>query len=286
MQDQQPASNVDLEAPQLVLGQAPAERGDEQTVRRLGTRGSEEAENALGLVERIDSELKSVFSSIRSQSSDDVRVEDEKNKKYAAAGPLQRAFPERYLALLVTLAVEIPVSLIISGGSESLQGMVGVERYTLLMAFLPLTSAISGNVGLQASTLTTRAISHGDCSKATYLGWLRTEVCTAGVLALLTGLVVGLVSWAWTFKTLASGPDAGFAMTVGFAQAFSIFVAGFTGTCAPLIFSFIFGGDAGKWAGPMETAIQDVAGSFAMVYIAQGVLVQCIKIGVSPAITA
>jgi hypothetical protein len=42
-----------------------------------------------------------------------------------------------------------------------LKQLVGPDRYTLLMAFLPLTSAISGNVGLQASSLTTRAISHG-----------------------------------------------------------------------------------------------------------------------------
>lgn len=44
---------------------------------------------------------------------------------------------------------------------QDLKELVGPERYTLLMGFLPLTSAISGNVGLQASSLTTRAISHG-----------------------------------------------------------------------------------------------------------------------------
>ena len=33
--------------------------------------------------------------------------------------PCRRAFPERYLALLVTLAVEVPVALIITGGSKA-----------------------------------------------------------------------------------------------------------------------------------------------------------------------
>mmetsp|Transcript_86632 Transcript_86632/g.226106 ORF Transcript_86632/g.226106 Transcript_86632/m.226106 type:complete len:80 (+) Transcript_86632:171-410(+) len=71
-------------------------------------------------------------------------------------------------------------------------------------------------------------------------------------------------------------------MTVGLAQAFSIAIAGLTGTCAPLLFSFIFHGDAGKWAGPMETAIQDIAGSFAMVYVAQALLLQFVRLGLSP----
>jgi len=151
------------------------------------------------------------------------------------------------------------------------------------MAFLPVTSAISGNVGLQASTLTTRAISHGDCKKATYLRWLGAELSTGVLLALSIGLAVGLVAGLWTRAALAGGADLGFAATVGAAQAISVSIAGLTGTCAPLLFSFIFHGDAGKWAGPMETAIQDVAGSFAMVYIAQAILVQCIKWGISPA---
>lgn len=34
------------------------------------------------------------------------------------AGPLKRAFPERAMALMVTLAVEVPVALIITGGSK------------------------------------------------------------------------------------------------------------------------------------------------------------------------
>lgn len=39
------------------------------------------------------------------------------------------------------------------------------------------------------------------------------------------------------------------------------------GTFAPLLFSFIFERDSGKWAGPLENAVQDVVGSFAMIVI-------------------
>lgn len=263
----------------------PSQPSGQGGYRRLRSLTADSLEG-LGLARRLDSELDSVFSSIRSQSTDDINEELEKNRLYAEAGPLKRALPERYAALLVTLAVEIPVAFIISSGSKDLRSLIGTDRYALLMAFLPLTSAISGNVGLQASTLTTRAISHGDCSRATYCRWLRLELLTAALLALLTGLAVGGVALLWTTSAFEAGPDVGFALTVGFAQAFSVAIAGLTGTCAPLIFSFIFHGDAGKWAGPMETAIQDIAGSFAMVYVAQASLVQCIRWGLSPSSVA
>lgn len=216
------------------------------------------------------------------QTDDDLNEELEKNRRYARAGAFGRALPERYFALLVTLLVELPVAFIISGGSTELKAQIGIGRYTLLMAFLPLTSAISGNVGLQASTLTTRAISHGDCSRANWGRWLRTEMATAGLLALFVGLAVGLLALCWTAASIDVGLDVGFALTVGVSQAFSVAIAGLTGTCAPLLFSFVFRRDAGKWAGPLETAVQDIAGSFAMVFIAQVLLMEFMRLGLSP----
>lgn len=64
---------------------------------------------------------------------------------------------------------------------------------------------------------------------------------------------------------VASNWDIPFAATIMIAQFVSILTAGLTGTIAPLLFSFIFRRDAGKWGGPLETAIQDIVGSFAMV---------------------
>jgi Mg/Co/Ni transporter MgtE len=63
-----------------------------------------------------------------------------------------------------------------------------------------------------------------------------------------------------------------FGLTVFIAQFVSILTAGCTGTLAPLLFSFIFERDAGKWGGPLETAIQDIVGSFAMVVMSYKIL--------------
>jgi Mg/Co/Ni transporter MgtE len=201
---------------------------------------------------------------------------------YAVAGIWRRAFPERYIALLVTLVLEIPVTLIVGGGSEALVNKIGLDRYTLLMAFLPLTSAISGNVGLQASALTTRAIALGHCKSANLLRWLSVELGAALLLAVACGVVVTVVASIWTVLDNKTSTDLGFALTIGFAQTFSIAVAGITGTMAPLLFSFLLRWDPGKWAGPMETAVQDIAGTFAVVYLAQWVLMFFVSVGVSP----
>jgi hypothetical protein len=57
------------------------------------------------------------------------------------------AISDRCLPLIITIVIEIPVLLMISGGSGRLCALIGRSRYQLLMAFLPLSSAISGNCG-------------------------------------------------------------------------------------------------------------------------------------------
>jgi len=194
---------------------------------------------------------------------------------YIHAGKLNRpaiflrfllAFPERQFALLVTMILEIPVLLMITGGSDALCQLIGRKRYHLLIGFLPLTSAISGNVGLQASTLTTRAISHSHVTSSEFMPWFWDEVGAAACLGVGMGVVLGSVAF------VASGMDLSFALTIFVAQFISIVTAGVTGTFAPLLFSFFFHRDSGKWGGPLETAIQDIVGSFAMVVISYHIL--------------
>ena len=166
----------------------------------------------------------------------------------------------------MTLLLEIPVLLVITGGGDELCQLVGRRKYNLLIGILPLTSAISGNVGLQASTLTTRAISHYHVTHQSYLPWLAKEVGAAVYLGFGMGLVLG------TMAFVSSGYDIPLAATVAIAQFISVVTAGITGTFAPLLFSFVFHRDSGKWGGPMETAIQDIVGSFAMMVVSYKIL--------------
>jgi hypothetical protein len=210
--------------------------------------------------------LESAISEVRSEDETEKRIVLNECEIYNASNVWARAFPERQFALMVTLIFEIPVLFMITGGSDALCSLIGRSRYQLLVGFIPLTSAISGNVGLQASTLTTRAISHLHVTASSYMPWFLHEVGAAACLGIGMGFVLGSVA------LFASGLDVAFAATIFVAQFISIVTAGITGTFAPLLFSFIFRQDSGKWSGPLETAIQDIVGSFAMVVISYRIL--------------
>jgi hypothetical protein len=210
--------------------------------------------------------VESVFSTVRSVEKEEEMEETNESEFYRHSSAFQRAMPERLFALTMTLILEIPVLMMVSGGSDALCGLIGRSRYQLLIGFLPLTSAISGNVGLQASTLTTRAISHSHVTMKDYWLWLSTEISAAAYLGLGMGGMLGSIAF------VASRFDVAFGITICVAQLLSIVTAGVTGTLAPLLFSFIFKRDSGKWGGPLETAIQDIVGSFAMVIVSYHIL--------------
>ena len=121
----------------------------------------------------------SVFSDVRSVSIASEAEMCNEAELYGLCGAFQRAFPERSFALIVTLLFELPTLFLISGGSDRLCNLIGRWKYTTLVSLLPIISAISGNVGLQASTLTTRAISHGHVRVDNYMEWMRREVTAA-----------------------------------------------------------------------------------------------------------
>ena len=114
-------------------------------------------------------DLESIFSDIRSENESSRQGITNEVEEYGTCTPFQRAFPERSFALIVTLIFELP----------TLFYLIGRKKYTTLISLLPLISAISGNVGLQASTLTTRAISHMQVRVDNYLAWLCKEIVAA-----------------------------------------------------------------------------------------------------------
>lgn len=83
--------------------------------------------------------------------------------------------------------------------------------------------------------------------------------------AVSKGISIGLIIAAMAFVLGKS--CVAFAFSIFVAQFIGIFTAGCTGTLAPLLFTFIFQRDSGKWGGPLETAVQDVVGSFAMIVV-------------------
>ncbi len=113
--------------------------------------------------------------------------------------------------------------------------------------------------GLQAGSLSSRAISHLHVTKENYLNWLLTEIKVAAILGFGIGCLIGLMAFQ------ASGFDYEFGFVIFIANFTCVLTSGLTGTLAPLVFTFIFHRDAGKWGSLLGTAMQDIVGAFAMI---------------------
>ena len=105
------------------------------------------------------------------------------------------AFTGRIEALLLTIVFEIPVLLMIAGGSDRLCELVGRTKYQLLLAFLPISSSISGHCGIQASELASRAVAHLHVSKHNYIQWFFQELQVSIILGCMVGFIVGAMAF-------------------------------------------------------------------------------------------
>ncbi|CAE7901383.1 KHSRP [Symbiodinium microadriaticum] len=89
--------------------------------------------------------------------------------------PAWRRAVSRMPALLVTLVIELFVAFIVSEYSDTF------KKYTLLIAFQPVISALSGNVGLQTMATITRGLVIGLFNGRETLRGMRHEV-NSGIL--------------------------------------------------------------------------------------------------------
>lgn len=127
-----------------------------------------------------------------------------------------------------------------------------LEQAILLAAFMPVISAVAGNVGLQAAAITVRALDTGFASLRHISGHLARELTTTVLIALVCGATLGAIAVIWSGKMV-------FGAVVGLALGCSMFTAAIMGSIIPMI-SKRLGFDPATTAGPFETAVQDVVG--------------------------
>jgi magnesium transporter len=148
--------------------------------------------------------------------------------------------------LLGTLLIELIAGTVIHRFDAALSQMI------LLASFMPIISAISGNVGLQSATIVVRGLGTGHYSPKQWLAPLTRELKVDVLMGLVLGCVLALVGAVWSGRV-------GFGAVVGISLMASMLTAGFMGTVIPLL-SKRFGFDPAVTAGPFETAFQDVIG--------------------------
>jgi len=148
--------------------------------------------------------------------------------------------------LLGTIAIELVAGAIISKFDDVLQKVI------LLASFMPVISAVSGNVGLQAAAITVRAVDTKNPGSHSLWKAVRKESFTSILMAICCGLVLGTVGAIWA-------KHIPFGIVIGVALLCSMLTAGLMGTIIP-IFSKKLGFDPATTAGPFETAFQDIVG--------------------------
>ncbi len=156
--------------------------------------------------------------------------------------------------LMGTMLIELGAGVVIQHFDDVLKKII------LLASFMPVISAISGNVGLQAAAIIVRGLDTGHVSLDNVWKPVIKELTTSVIMAVVCGLVLGLVGVIWSHHIP-------FGIVIGGAMTCSMLTAGFMGTVIPML-SKRFGFDPAATAGPFETAFQDVIGFAVFLWLA------------------
>ncbi|MBW1980558.1 MAG: magnesium transporter [Deltaproteobacteria bacterium] len=122
----------------------------------------------------------------------------------------------------------------------------------VLVTFVPVITAMGGNVGLQSSSITVRGLATGQVDLRSVGRAVFKEVKVGLIMAAACGLTVGICAELWHH-------NAALGLTVGSAMAGAITVASFMGTVVPIMFKR-FGIDPAVASGPFVTTANDITG--------------------------
>merc|ERR1712193_343703 len=99
----------------------------------------------------------------------------------------------RLIALYTTFALEMIVAFVFQSFTDTF------NSFPLLIAFQPVISAISGNVGLQCSSVNVRALAIGLADVRRPWKSICPEVTAGLVSGLVMALTIGVVSLIWYY---------------------------------------------------------------------------------------
>ena len=146
--------------------------------------------------------------------------------------------------------------------AASVIGLFGatIEQMVALAILMPIVASMSGNAGIQAMTVTIRAIATRDTASKAALRAIGRELLIGLVNGLAVALVVGVAAGLW-FENIDLG------VVIGVALVLCLLIAGVAGATIPLAFHRLKI-DPAVASGVIVTAITDVAGFFVFLGLA------------------
>lgn len=179
--------------------------------------------------------------------------------------PIIKRFFWRAPWLLVTVCAGLVMATWMSYFKDS-------EWYLLASFFVPLITGMSGNVGIQCSTLLVRSISTGEVT----IGSRREAIVKEILIGLMIGLVFGFICGVIVYllnifglHRISSDAIAG-AMIVAFGVLGACMTATVLGSCSPFILAK-FRIDPAVASGPIVTACNDVLSTLIFFLVAASV---------------
>jgi magnesium transporter len=123
-----------------------------------------------------------------------------------------------------------------------------------LAFFIPVITAMGGNIGIQSSTIVVRGLATGEIGLLRVARRILREVRVGLLMGVMCGGIVGLVAFVWQGNPLLG-------VIVGSAMLSAITVAATMGALVPLIFKKI-NIDPAIATGPFVTMTNDIVGLF------------------------
>lgn len=191
------------------------------------------------------------------------------NGKFTSHDSILRRFFIRAPWLVVTVLAGLVNVAVMSSFEKHEEG-----RLTFALFFVPLITGMSGNIGLQCSTVLIRIMAVGGFSvgsrREIIIKELFSGFFTGVIFGIACGFVVYLLDWMTGGSTISSVTPFALSSIVGFGLIGGCFAGTLLGVFSPLFFSRI-GVDPAISAGPIVTAFNDFLSITIYFFIAWGV---------------
>lgn len=188
-----------------------------------------------------------VIDVIREEATEDMlKMAGTEDDEYMFTSSPLRIARFRLPWLIVTILGEMVVGAVLWHFKATL------EQIIALVSFAPVISAVSGNVGVQSSTVVTRGLATGRVEVTNAMRvWLK-EIRVALLIGAVCGILIGIVVYLWHGQAMLG-------LVVGNAMITSIIVASALGTMMPVIFKMLKI-DPAIASGPVVTTLTDIVG--------------------------
>jgi magnesium transporter len=158
--------------------------------------------------------------------------------------------------LIIGLAGGILGAKVISGFEPS------IFKHPELAFFIPLITAMGGNVGVQSSAIVVQSLARGD----QIFGGILSKIWKETLIGIVNGLLLSLITLG--IATIFGGFDLGLVVSISLFTV--IVVAAIFGTLIPLVLNK-YNIDPALATGPFITTLNDVVGLF--IYFSLGLLI-------------